>query len=171
MTAATDLLKDGFARVEQVLTGALDGIGPAELEARIDPEANSIAWLAWHLTRVQDDHVAEVAGTEQVWTADDWAGRFGLPFETGDTGFGHSSAQVAQVRGLSAADLVDYHRATHAATARYLATLTDADLDRVVDDAWDPPVTLAVRLMSVLGEDHQHAGQIAFLAGALARGA
>lgn len=169
MTAATDLLQDGFTRVEQVLTGALDGLGPAELEARIDPEANSIAWLAWHLTRVQDDHVAEVAGTDQVWTADGWAERFGLPFEVSDTGFGHSSAQVAQLRGLSAADLTDYHRAVRAATGRYLTTLTDADLDRVVDEGWDPPVTLAVRLMSVLGEDHQHVGQIAYLAGVLAR--
>ncbi|HIZ36131.1 MAG TPA: DinB family protein [Candidatus Ruania gallistercoris] len=169
MTAATDLLSDGFARVEGVLTAALDGLGPAELEARIDPDANSIAWLAWHLTRVQDDHVAEVAGTEQVWTADGWAERFGLPFEPGETGFGHSSADVAQVRGISAGDLLDYHRATRGATERYLATLTDGDLGRVVDDAWDPPVTLAVRLMSVLGEDHQHAGQIAYLAGVLAR--
>ena len=169
MTAATDLLEDGFDRVEQVLTATLDGLGPAELEARIDPEANSIAWLAWHLTRVQDDHVAEVAATEQVWTTDGWAGRFGLPFEPRDTGFGHSAAQVAQVRGVSAADLVGYHRATRAATGRYLATLTDADLDRVVDEDWDPPVTLGVRLVSVLGDDHQHVGQIAYLAGVLAR--
>ena len=169
MTAATDLLEDGFARVEQVLTATLDGLGPAELEARIDPEANSIAWLAWHLTRVQDDHVAEVAGTEQVWTAGGWAERFGLPFPPSDTGFGHSSAQVAQVRGVSAADLVAYHRATCAATGRYLATLADADLDRVVDEGWDPPVTLGVRLVSVLGDDHQHAGQVAYLAGVLAR--
>lgn len=169
MTASTELLNDGFARVEQVLTAGLDGLGPAELESRIDPGANSIAWLAWHLTRVQDDHVADVAGTEQVWTADGWAGRFDLPFEAADTGFGHSNAEVAQVRGVAATDLVDYHRATRAATERYLATLSDDDLDRVVDEAWDPPVTLAVRLMSVLGEDHQHAGQIAFLAGVLAR--
>ena len=169
MTAATDLLSDGFSRVEQVVTSALEGLEPAELEARIDSGANSIGWLAWHLTRVQDDHLAEVAGTEQVWVADNWVDRFGLPFESSDTGFGHSNDQVAQVRGISAGDLVDYHRATHAATERYLATLTDDDLEQVVDEAWDPPVTLAVRLMSVLGEDHQHAGQIAFLAGVLAR--
>src|SRR5690625_2510044 len=80
MTAATDLLTDGFSRVEQVLTGVVEPLGAAELEARIDPEANSIAWLVWHLTRVQDDHVADVAGTDQVWTAEGWATRFDLPF-------------------------------------------------------------------------------------------
>ena len=169
MTAATDLLADGFSRVEQVLTGVVEPLGAAELEARIDPAANSIAWLVWHLTRVQDDHVADVAGTEQVWTAEGWATRFDLPFPPEDTGFGHSSDQVGQVRGVSAADLLGYHRATHAATDQYLTALSDADLDRVVDDAWDPPVTLAVRLMSVLGEDHQHAGQVAYVAGVLAR--
>jgi len=169
MTAATDLLTDGFARVEQVLTRAVQPLRADELEARIDPAANSIAWLVWHLTRVQDDHVADVAGTDQVWTAEGWATRFGLPFAAEDTGFGHSSDQVAQVRGVSAADLLGYHRATHTATDRYLSTLSDDDLDRVVDEAWDPPVTLAVRLMSVLGEDHQHAGQVAYVAGVLAR--
>ncbi|WP_022916810.1 mycothiol transferase [Ruania albidiflava] len=169
MTAATELLTDGFSRVEQVLTGTLDGLGAVELEARIDPEANSIAWLVWHLTRVQDDHVADVAGTEQVWTSGGWADRFALPFASDDTGFGHNSDQVGQVRGISAQDLLGYHRATLAATEQYLTTVTEADLDRVVDDSWDPPVTLAVRLMSVLGEDHQHTGQVAYVAGVLAR--
>lgn len=169
MNAATDLLNDGFARIEQVLSRALEGMGRAELEARIDPDANSIAWLAWHLTRVQDDHVADVAGTEQVWTAEDWVQRFGLPLPPGDTGFGHDSTQVAQVRGISAEDLIGYHRATHAATARYLDGVTEADLGRVVDDAWDPPVTLAVRLVSVIADSLQHAGQISYVAGVLAR--
>lgn len=169
MTVATELLTDGFTRVEHVLRSSLDGLGPTELEARIDPDANSIAWLAWHLTRVQDDHVADVAGTEQVWTADGWADRFALPFEDSEHGFGQTSAQVAQVRGVSAANLLGYHQATHAATERYLGTLTEADLDRVVDEAWDPPVTLAVRLLSVLADDLQHAGQIAYVAGVLGR--
>ncbi|RYZ26721.1 MAG: DUF664 domain-containing protein, partial [Propionibacteriaceae bacterium] len=49
-------------------------------------------------------------------------------------------------------------------------TLDDAALDRVVDDAWDPPVTLGARLVSVLDDDLEHAGQAAFLLGTLERG-
>jgi Protein of unknown function (DUF664) len=68
--------------------------------------------LVWHLTRIQDDHVAEVAGAEQ---------------------------------------------------------LTDPELARVVDRSWDPPVTLGVRLVSVLADNLQHAGQAAFVRGILQR--
>ncbi|HLR27310.1 MAG TPA: DinB family protein [Ruania sp.] len=169
MSTATDLLRDGFARIEGVLASAVSGLAPAALEARIDPDANSITWLAWHLTRVQDDHISDVAGTEQVWTAAGWQERFGLPFGSAEFGFGHTSAQVAQVRGISAEDLLGYHRDVHQATQKYLDTIDDADFDRVVDENWDPPVTLGVRLMSVLAEDLQHAGQISYITGVLAR--
>ena len=47
--------------------------------------------------------------------------------------------------------------------------MTDADLDRVVDEHWDPPVTLAVRLVSVIDDATQHAGQAAYASGILSR--
>lgn len=43
--------------------------------------------------------------------------------------------------------------------------MTAADLERVVDTNWDPPVTLGVRLVSVLSDDLQHVGQAAYLRG------
>jgi hypothetical protein len=48
-------------------------------------------------------------------------------------------------------------------------TGTDTDLDRVVDESWDPPVTLSVRLMSVISDDLEHAGQAALVRGILLR--
>ena len=66
---------------------------------------------------------------------------------------------------LSADFLTGYHDEVHAATCDYVRGLTDSDLDRVVDDNWDPPVTLAVRLVSVLSDDLQHVGQAAYLLG------
>jgi uncharacterized damage-inducible protein DinB len=155
--------------VHDVVHSVLDGLDEDALTARLDPDANSIAWLVWHLTRVQDDHVAEVAGTEQVWTRDGWAERFGLPFDPGTVGYGQSSDEVGQVRGVTAEQLAGYFDAVHAATSAYVGALRDADLDRVVDTRWDPPVTLAVRLVSVISDDLQHAGQAAFVKGVLAR--
>lgn len=165
MTAATDLLSDAFQRIQGVVRRAVDGLGDDALTFRPDPEGNSIAWLVWHLTRVQDDHIADVAGAEQLWSSAGWAERFGLPFETDATGYGQASSDVAKVRGVSAADLLGYHDAVCAATLAYLATLGDEDLNRVVDTAWDPPVTLGVRLVSVIADDLQHAGQAAFVRG------
>jgi uncharacterized damage-inducible protein DinB len=166
MTSA-QLLTDAFGRIQEVVHEAVDGLSAEELVLRMGDEANSIAWLVWHLTRVQDDHVADAAGLSQVWTAEGWAERFDLPFDVSDTGYGHSGAEVAAVRVASGDLLTGYHDAVYEQTARYVSALTDGDLPRIVDRSWDPPVTLAVRLVSVISDDLQHAGQAAFVRGLL----
>ena len=162
------LLTDAVTRVRELVPTVVGGLDEADLAWRPDADANSIAWLVWHLTRVADDHVAGVAGTEQVWTAGGWYDRFGLPFPPDAHGYGHSSADVAAVR-VSADLLAGYHDAVAAAVLAYVATLAPDDLDRVVDEGWDPPVTLGVRLVSVLNETAQHVGQAAYLRGLLER--
>lgn len=163
-----DVLMDGFERVRDLVHSVVDGLDEDGLTYRIDPEANTIGWLVWHLTRVQDDHIAGVADSEQVWTADGWYDRFALPFEPAAHGYGHSAADVGAVRA-SAELLAGYHDAVYARTAEYLASLGPADLDRVVDENWDPPVTLAVRLVSILSDDLQHVGQAALIRGSAER--
>ena len=167
---SNELLLYAYGQIQETLRRTIDGLTPDELTRRIGPEANTIGWLAWHLVRVQDDHVADVADVEQVWTAYGWVGRFGLPFPPKATGYGFSSEDVARVRVPSAELLLDYAGAVHDRTAQFLRGLSDADLDTVVDTRWDPEVTLGVRLVSVLSDDLQHVGQAAFLRGLLPRG-
>jgi hypothetical protein len=167
MAAGTNLLIDAFSRVRGVVHKVVDGLAPEELEYRVDGTANSIAWLVWHLARVQDDHVAEVAGTDQVWTSDGWNERLGLPFDPASTGFGHGPDDVAAVRVESGDLLLGYYDAVHEQTTAYIRGLSEPDFDRIVDEAWDPPVTLSVRLVSVISDDLQHAGQAAFVRGLL----
>ncbi|HTD49032.1 MAG TPA: DUF664 domain-containing protein, partial [Acidimicrobiia bacterium] len=119
--------------------------------------------------RIQDDHIADVSGLEQIWTAHGHSERFALPFAVSETGFGHRTEDVAAVRVDSADLLVDYHDAVFEQTARFVGTLTPDDLDRVVDRSWKPPVSLGVRLVSVLNDDLQHAGQAAYVRGLLDR--
>lgn len=166
---AAELLLDAFGRIHQVVHQVVDDLNPNQLSLRFNGEANSIAWLVWHLTRIQDDHVADVAGIEQVWTSGGWANRFALPFDRWDTGYGHSSDEVAAVRVESGKLLTGYHDAVYEQTLRYVEGLTAADLDRIVDESWDPPVSLAVRLVSVVTDDLQHAGQAAFIRGIVER--
>lgn len=163
---AAALLTDAFGRIRETVHGVVDGLTPEQLSFRVGPEANSIAWLIWHLTRIQDDHVADVAATEQLWTSG-WAERFALPLDPADTGYGHSSEQVASVRVRSGDLLIGYYDAVHDQTLRFVETLTDRDLDRIVDESWDPPVSLGVRLVSVIEDDLQHAGQAAYVRGIL----
>ena len=163
------LLTDGFGRISQVVHRSVAGLSADQLATRPADDANSIAWLIWHLTRIQDDHVADVARTEQVWTEAGWAERFGLPFEAAATGYGQRPEQVAAVRVTSDL-LAGYYDAVHERTIGYISALGGTDLDRIVDTAWDPPVSLGVRLISVLSDDLQHAGQAAYLRGLLSEG-
>jgi hypothetical protein len=169
MTTSADLLIDGFGRIRENVADVLSGLTPAQLAHQIAPGANPISWLVWHLTRVQDDHVAKAFGVPQVWSAEGWAGRFGLPSGMHDHGYGHTSSQVAEVGTATAAAelLTEYHEATHAQTVKLVSEITDADLARVVDRRWTPPVTLGVRLVSVLDDDMQHVGQAAYVRGLL----
>jgi len=167
MASGADLLVDTFSRVRGVVHRVVGGLSAEQLEYRVDGTANSIAWLVWHLARVQDDHVAEVAGTEQIWTSDGWLERFGLPFEADATGFGHGSDDISAVRVESGELLLGYYDAVHEQTAAYVRGLSDSDFDRIVDESWDPPVSLGVRLVSVISDDLQHAGQAAFVKGLL----
>lgn len=164
---SSELLADAYGRIKEVVHEAVDGLTAEELSARVDDGANTVAWLVWHLTRVQDDHVADVAGAEQIWTAQGWDQRFGLPFPAGATGYGDGTDEVAAVRVPSADLLTGYHDAVYESTVAYVRGLADGDLDKVVDQRWDPPVTLGVRLVSVVSDDLQHAGQAAFLRGLL----
>jgi hypothetical protein len=168
MTSA-ELLTDGFERVQEAVHDAVGGLDAADLAYRVDPDANSIAWLIWHLTRVQDDHVAHVADRPQVYDAQGFADRFGSAFDARAIGYGHSSDEVGQVRVDSPRLLLDYFDAVHAQTIDYVGGLSDADLPRIVDTRWDPPVTLAVRLVSVLDDCLEHAGQAAFVKGVVVR--
>jgi len=167
MTSA-ELLLDAFSRIRDEVTSAVQGLSIDQLCYRADPAANTIAWLVWHLTRIQDDHLAAAFATEQVWISGGWSDRFALPFEPTAHGYGHTTEEVGAVR-VDAELLSGYHEATHAETAKLLAGVSDSDLDRVVDDRWDPPVTLGVRLVSVIGDDLQHAGQAAFIRGLVER--
>lgn len=166
-----DLLTDSFERIADLVDEVLDGAESEQLTHRVDPAANTVAWLVWHQSRVQDDHVATLAGGEQAWTNDGWADRLDLDLDDGDIGYGHDVDQVAQVDEASAGDLRGYHRAVHARTLTYLARLNGDELARVVDESWDPPVTASTRLVSVIGDALQHLGQAAYVRGVAERAA
>lgn len=168
MATTADLLVDGFGRVRDEVHAVLDGLSASDLVRKLDGGANPIGWLIWHLTRVQDDHVAQASGTPQRWLTDKWVDRFDLPFDRDATGYGQRPDQTGMV-GADGDLLRGYHDAVHAATASYVSSLSDEDLDRVVDTRWDPPVTLGVRLVSVLSDDLQHVGQAAYVRGLLER--
>lgn len=166
-----DVLIEAFGRIPDAVSQAVEGLDAGQLAYRpvlVDGSGspgNSIAWLIWHLTRVQDNHVADAAGRGELWLTDGWAEKFGLDLPREDTGYGHGSDDVGRVRVDSAGLLVEYHRAVHERSLQFIDGLSETDLDRIIDTSWDPPVTLRVRLVSVVEDCLQHAGQAAYLRG------
>jgi uncharacterized damage-inducible protein DinB len=163
------LLADLYGRVDDEIEGAIDGLSAEQLTTAPETGANTIGWLVWHLTRVEDSHIAELIDEPQLWADGPWAASFGLPPDPRNHGYGHDSAAVLAVRPQDVDALRGYYRAVRERTSAYLATLTPDDLDRVVDDNWDPPVTLGVRLVSIADDEIQHAGQAAYVRGLLDR--
>ena len=163
----SDVLIDTFGRVREIVGHVVDGLTVEQLMYRPGRDANSIAWLVWHLTRIEDDHMSDLRGTEQVWTAQGWINRFGLPYDASATGYGFTSVEVAACRVDPPVLLVDYHEAVHEQTVGYLETIDEAELDRIVDTSWDPPVSAGVRLVSVVADTLEHVGQAAYVRGLL----
>lgn len=162
------LIIDGYGRVLQVLEEALDRLTQDDLNQQPRPDCNSMGWLTWHLTRVQDDHIASLMGKDQLWTSEGWHARFNRAPEPKDIGFGHSSEDVAAFQSPDVKTLLDYHRAVLERTKGYIATLSLSDLDRELNEPWYQPLpTVGVRLISIMSDSLQHAGQIAYLRGLL----
>lgn len=164
-----DVLADAFERIREDVRSVTHDLDADALAYRPDPGGNSIAWLVWHATRVQDDHVSEIAARDQAWLSEGWADRFALPLERGDTGYGHTSSQVDAVRPDAPDILVGYHEAVVERTFAYLETVDAAELDRIIDERWDPPVSVGVRLVSVVNDQMQHLGQAAYVRGMFER--
>lgn len=161
------LLIELFDRIPPLVRQAVEGLDAGQLTWRPGPDANSIGWLAWHIGRVEDAQIADITGDDQVWAAGAWARQVGLEPDPADTGYGHTAEQVASVRPVGPGTLVAYLDAVHSATVAFVETLAAADLDRIVDRRWDPPVTLGVRLVSIADDCLQHAGQAAYVRGLL----
>lgn len=166
--AARELLRDSFTRLVEHVDEVTDGLSDEVSSWQPVAGANSIAWLVWHSARQHDVQLADIAGTEQVWIRDGWKERFALDLSGNDMGYGHTPDDVAKVRA-PAELLAGYARAVHKVTLEYLASIDESELQRIVDDNWDPPVTAGARLVSIVDDSAQHLGQAKYIRGTLSQ--
>ena len=163
------LITDIFVRISQELERALDGLTVDELNQPPHPDCNSIGWLAWHLTRSQDRLIGDLMGEEQIWTKDKWYIKFKRAPDAADTGFGHSSEDVATFRAPDGKTLLEYHYAILERIRHYISgTLTETDLKREVKSPTLATVsTVRARLVGVINDSLQHVGQVNYAHGLL----
>ncbi len=163
---AKDLICDALERIRSLLHRTLPGLSLDELHRQPSPETNSVAWLTWHLTRVQDNGISGLFGPDQAWISQGWYAKFGLAPDPDNEGQGHTPAQVAAFRVASAQLLLDYHDSVSTRSKAFVAGLTPADFDRELPEPqYQPLPTVGVRCVSILSDNLQHAGQVAYLRG------
>ncbi len=162
------LMTDGYERVLQILERVLNGLTQDDLRQQPHPDSNSIGWLAWHVARAQDHEISNLIGEEQLWIRDGWCVKFNRKPDPGDMGFGHSSEDIAALEVPAVKTLLEYLGAVLERTKGYINSLSAADLDRQLNEPhFQPLPTVGVRLVSVLSDNLQHAGQAAYLRGLL----
>lgn len=144
----------------------LPALTAQQLNAHPADHPNSIAWLLWHSGREVDVQLAHLSGKAPVWES--FKAHFNLG-ELGESiGYGHTADQARQIQVSSQKLLVDYLEASLNALGDYASTLSETDLDEVIDNSWEAPVTRGVRLVSIIDDASQHLGQAAYAAGILA---
>ena len=160
-----EVVADALARVHELVPAVLDGLSRDDVLWRPDAGANSIGWLIWHLTRAEDEQIAPLGERETVWESQDFRAKFALPYPGDAVGFGMSAADVAKFDISSVKLLTDYSAAVAKMSREIVANLTAADFTKIIDRSWNPPVTVAARLVSVMNEIAQHVGQAAYVRG------
>lgn len=163
------LITDLFVRISQELEQVLEGLTVDELNKKPAPDGNSVGWLAWHLTRSHDRNTSELLAEEQLWTKDKWHARFDRAPDPADTGFGHSSEDIAAFRSPDSKTLLQYHLAVLELVKGYISgTLSETDLEREVESPTLGNIaTVRARLVGIISEGLQHVGQAAYVRGLL----
>ena len=159
LTASLERSRERFDRALNGVTVEQANTQPAP---RTAPRVDSLSWLVWHTAREIDLQVSTLTGTEALWTAGGFKERFALPLPDDTEDWRHTPEQAAQVVVGDLGLLFAYLDDAYALAITYLRSLTPETLDDIVDDSWDPPVTRAVRLASVIDDAAQHSGQAVY---------
>ncbi|MEZ4862006.1 MAG: DinB family protein [Caldilineaceae bacterium] len=106
-----------------------DKLGEEQLRTRPYPTVNSIAWLLWHMARVEDAGINRlVVAQPQVLDEGDWNTRMNVPIHHHGTGM--TDPEVTELsQRINMAALRAYLDAVRTKTATVVKTLTLEHLD------------------------------------------
>jgi len=163
MTGFKDAVKSGMDEYLVELKTKLEGLTEAELYWHATLDSNSIAWLVWHMARVEDGWInSTIAGGESVWDSGGWAGRTGVTYDSG--GYGQTAEEARSMPVVDVGVLIDHYDAVRAAAFKVIDDMSDEDLSQSFTRG-KRSVTWSWILGHVLVEEAQHLGQVGFIRG------
>jgi hypothetical protein len=169
--------------IEQVLSDyrsrflrAIEGLSPEELAWQSNPNANSMAFIVWHVSRVEDRWLQRFAQeAQEVWIRDGWSEKTGIA-EQG-TGIGYTAEQLAQFPLVKGENLRQYFEAVGIETTTFLKGLEHKDFDfaperepapdrpRALSNPAFAGCTIGRMFRQLVAEFNQHLGQIQYIRG------
>lgn len=159
-----DFILHSFNESESALTKAVEGLTQEELIRQPQPGANHIAFILWHMVRVEDwffhymfQHVP------QLWESERFYDKMNLPEDPRITGFGYTAEQVSSFPYVQLRDLMAYSKAVRAETIHYLHNLDSTKFDEIVKSRLFGEVSIGHLISHLLVELAQHIGQIAYI--------
>ena len=162
---ATEVLTDIATRPIDAAEALRPKLDSTTLNAHPQGHDNSVAWLLWHSAREIDAQTAHLADAEQIWHTNGFDKRLDLGPAADSIGYGHTAEEARSIESDDADLLLAYLKESTDALVAYIRTLSDTDLDDVIDESWDPPVTRGVRIASIIDDAAQHIGQAAYVLG------
>jgi uncharacterized damage-inducible protein DinB len=164
MSTFKEAIRIGLDEYLDGLRRAIEGLTPAEARWQPTVHTNHIAWLVWHMARVEDRLVSQyLRGTTEVWTAEGWADRFKMSPES--HGGGQTMEDVRAMPDILLTDLMAYFEAVRAVTHQYLDPATDADFSREYRHPRRGLVTGTWIMVHLIVEESQHTGQVGLIRG------
>ena len=164
MSAFKEAIRSGLEEYLQALKRGIEGLTPTEARWQPSAQSNYIAWLVWHMARVEDRWVnTYLRGTTEVWIAKGWVDRFKMDPES--HGFGQTIEEVRALPEIPLSDLIAYFDAVRVTTRRYLDQATEEDLSREYSHPRQGKITGSWIVGHLLVEESQHTGQVALIRG------
>ncbi len=162
---AKELILRSLTESQGFLTKALDGLTQEEAVWSPREECNSIAFLLWHLIRVEDIWINRVILREiEVYESESWQEKLGTPVKESGARYTKEQLQVWPVPKLET--LRGYANSVRQKTLVFLQSITPEKLSEVART--DPTTdTIGAILGHLITEINLHVGQIGYLRGQL----
>ena len=159
---AKELISRSLEQSGGYLTKALDGLTQEEAAWSPGAECNSITFILWHMTRVEDFFVNRVIQREkELYEAEGWQEKLGTPIKASR----YSAKELQAWKAPQLDDLRNYANAIREKTLTFLQSATPEKLSEEVVRPNRPTDSVIGILGRISRETALHARQITYLRG------
>ena len=166
-----EMIMDIFDRIAAQLAQVLEDLTPKQLNQQPGRGANTIGWLIWHLTRSHDRNMSELMGLEQLWISEGWYSRFNRKPDPAETGYRHTTKEMAAFKAPDSLTIMEYHRAVLERIKDYIANyLEESILEQEMYSPTFDSVSPTYRVITgIINDALQHVGQAAYVRGLITK--